>query len=345
MDAARLLDQLSTGILITDAALRVITVNNAAEAMLNISQHRAIGVPLIDLSPGTARLERTARRALEGQRPFTERALRFANEKLVDVSYGPFLSEEEWQLMIELLPVQRHRDMADAETLERQQAALTELLRGLAHEVKNPLGGLRGAAQLLERELDHEELREYTRVIIAEADRLAMLVDRFQKPLAPHRPGLVNVHEALEHVRRLMQAGHEEIRVRRDYDPSIPDIRGDRDRLVQVMLNLTKNAIEAGAQEILLRTRLQRQVPIGSLTHRAVVAMDVCDNGPGVPTDLSELLFYPLVSGNPSGTGLGLAIAQRIAKEHGGVIRFRSSPGDTTFSCLLPLKTDEEART
>ncbi|RMG27368.1 MAG: PAS domain-containing sensor histidine kinase, partial [Gammaproteobacteria bacterium] len=222
-----------------------------------------------------------------------------------------------------------------------QSRALNELVRGLAHEIKNPLGGLRGAAQLLESELADPALREYTSVIIEEADRLRALVDRLLGPSGLPRRERLNLHEVLEHVRTLVLAeGHLGLRIERDYDPSIPELEADRDALVQAVLNIVRNAVEALAGEgtIWLQTRTERQVTIGSVRHRLAASVRIIDNGPGVPEALRERLFVPLVTGRAQGTGLGLAIAQNLVGRHGGIIEFESRPGHTCFNLLLPLE-------
>jgi two-component system nitrogen regulation sensor histidine kinase GlnL len=224
------------------------------------------------------------------------------------------------------------------------------LVRGLAHEIKNPLGGLRGAAQLLARELASEQLADYTNVIIEEADRLRNLVDRLLS--APRRITRepVNIHEVLERVRHLVEAeSHGALSIQRDFDPSIPELHGDREQLIQAVLNVARNARQALAREVPrsvpqlgFRTRAQRQFTIGSQRHRLVCQVEISDNGPGVPPELLETLFLPMVSGRADGTGLGLAIAQSIINQHQGLIECRSRPGQTTFTLLLPLENSHE---
>src|SRR5690606_6049167 len=220
------------------------------------------------------------------------------------------------------------------------------LVRGLAHEIKNPLGGLRGAAQLLARELPDSGLKDYTNIIIQEADRLRNLVDRMLGPhKVPDRKPL-NVHEVIERVRQLLDVEtHGQIEFVRDYDPSLPDLRGDKEQLIQAVLNVGRNAVEAinrasppiKQPRILLRTRALRQFTIGTNRHRLVVRMEIIDNGPGVPPKLLETIFLPMVSGRPDGTGLGLSIAQSIINHHNGLIECTSQPGNTNFSIYTPV--------
>jgi two-component system nitrogen regulation sensor histidine kinase GlnL len=230
------------------------------------------------------------------------------------------------------------------------QETTRKLVRGLAHEVKNPLGGLRGAAQLLERELTDDSLKEYTRIIIDEADRLTDLVDRM---LGPNREPLlddVNVHAVLEHVVRLVDAELlGQVEFSRDYDPSLPSIRGDESQLIQALLNIISNASQALEDvphpSIKLRTRIVRNFTVGTLLHRLVVQIDIIDNGPGIPEDMLDRIFFPMISGRPDGTGLGLAITQNIVGQHGGIIECESRPGRTCFSVFLPLDRPEPKAT
>jgi two-component system nitrogen regulation sensor histidine kinase GlnL len=231
-----------------------------------------------------------------------------------------------------------------------QHMANRELIRNLAHEIKNPLGGLRGSAQLLERELDRADLREYTQVIIKEADRLQALMDRL---LTPHRPphiGPVNIHEVCERVRSLILAEFPNgIRIRRNYDTSLPEIQGDREQLIQVILNIARNAAQAIAAQpatwpqltgtglIELRTRVVRQVTLVRKRYRLALELQVIDDGPGIPQEIRDRVFYPLVSGREGGTGLGLTLAQTFVQHHHGVIEVDSQPGRTSFRIVLPL--------
>jgi two-component system nitrogen regulation sensor histidine kinase GlnL len=220
------------------------------------------------------------------------------------------------------------------------------MVRKLAHEIKNPLGGLRGAAQLLERQLRDEAMREYTEVIISEADRLAALVDSMLGPVRAPQKEQLNVHEICEHVYHLLRSeAPSGVLIERDYDPSLPGAQLDRHQIVQAMLNIGRNALQAvGARgHIGLRTRVLTGQSIGSVRHRLVASVQVEDDGPGVPADIRETLFYPLVTGRSEGTGLGLAVAQDLVTRHGGLIEFTSAPGRTQFTILLPLDTGDAA--
>jgi two-component system nitrogen regulation sensor histidine kinase GlnL len=255
-------------------------------------------------------------------------------------------TERAGEIIVELLPLEQQARQEREERLADHTRANKELFRNLAHEIKNPLGGIRGAAQLLEMEIDSRELREYTQVIIHEADRLQLLVDRL---LAPHRHaqvvGDVNIHEVCERVRSLVLAEFPRgLKVVRDYDTSIPEFRGDREQLIQAVLNIVHNAalalverIAQGDAQIALRTRVLRQVTIGKQRHRLALELHVIDNGPGVPESIKERVFFPLVSGRDGGTGLGLTLAQTFVQQHHGLIELDSRPGRTDFSILIPL--------
>jgi two-component system nitrogen regulation sensor histidine kinase GlnL len=253
----------------------------------------------------------------------------------------------EARLVLELRSIDQLLRNEREERELNQAHANRELIRNLAHEIKNPLGGLRGSAQLLERELDRPDLREYTQVIIKEADRLQLLMDRL---LTPHRPphlAPVNIHEVLERVRTLILAEFPAgIRIVRDYDTSLPDVHGDREQLIQAVLNIARNAAQALARaerpahggQITLRTRAARSVTIARRFHRLALELQVIDDGPGIPPELMDRVFHPLVSGRPGGTGLGLTLAQTYVQQHHGLIECRSRPGETVFRIVLPLK-------
>ncbi|HEX8778375.1 MAG TPA: ATP-binding protein, partial [Rhodanobacter sp.] len=219
---------------------------------------------------------------------------------------------------------------------------LSATLRGFAHEVKNPLAGLRGAAQLLQRRVDGAELQALAGLIIDEADRLAALANRLLHRDRAAQIGAVNVHELLDRLSELLRAEPRPLRLRHDFDPSLPDVRGDADRLQQVLLNLARNAVEAGAGTLVLRTRAEHGVRVGTRVLRSALRVDVIDDGPGVPAELRDTLFEPLVSGRADGTGLGLALSREIAHEHGGELRCTSRPGETVFSLYLPLEPAHE---
>jgi two-component system nitrogen regulation sensor histidine kinase GlnL len=264
----------------------------------------------------------------------------------VDYAVTPLTLETE-SLVVEIRPLDRLLRISREEAILSSQQMTQVMVRGLAHEIKNPLGGLRGAAQLLARELESEHLLDYTNVIIEEADRLRNLVDRLLSTPRRLLREPVNIHEVLERVRQLVEAETQgELPIQRDYDPSIPELTGDREQLIQALLNVARNAQQAlcdtPAPEIRFRTRTQRQFTIGNQRHRLVCQIDICDNGPGVPPDIVDNIFFPMISGRAEGSGLGLAIAQGIISQHQGLIECNSKPGNTVFSILIPLENSND---
>jgi two-component system nitrogen regulation sensor histidine kinase GlnL len=249
-------------------------------------------------------------------------------------------------VIVEMVEIEQQTRQDREERLQDQVQANKELIRNLAHEIKNPLGGIRGAAQLLGMEVEDKALAEYTQVIIAEADRLQALVDRLLAPhRLPHRVGDVNIHEVCERVRALIVAEFPRgLAVQRDYDVSIPEFRGDREQLIQAVLNVARNAaqalsdrIAAGDARMTLRTRVARQVTIGKQRWRLALELQVEDNGPGVARALRDRIFYPLVSGREGGSGLGLTLAQTFVQQHQGTLEYDSEPGKTVFKIVIPL--------
>ncbi|HQU14571.1 MAG TPA: nitrogen regulation protein NR(II) [Gammaproteobacteria bacterium] len=348
--AQRVLENLSVAVLLLGDGLTLRYLNPAAEMLLEVSARQARGFHLNQLLPGTECLTPILAQALAGAHPYTERGLelRLPIDRLVtvDCTVTPILeADSSPAVVLELLQVDRHLRITREENLIAQSQVTRALIRGLAHEIKNPLGGLRGAAQLLERELPGAHLREYTRIIIGEADRLQSLVDRMLGPNGLPRKREINLHQVVEHVRNLVEveapAG---VRIQRDYDPSIPPLWADPDQLVQALLNIVRNALQAVADQgtIALRTRAQRQFTIGTRRHKLVARIDVVDDGPGIPPELQESIFFPMITGRAGGTGLGLSIAQSLVNQHGGLIEYTSRPGHTEFTLLLPLECRDE---
>jgi two-component system nitrogen regulation sensor histidine kinase GlnL len=341
------LDLIATAVVLLDDALRVGYVNPAGEALLARSARTLVGQRFADEFEEADELQERLRAAIDRHWGFWDQGLtltRFGEEALHLNCLATPVELPEARLLLELRRIDQ-RLRAEREARELAQSSLNrELIRNLAHEIKNPLGGLRGSAQLLERELDRADLREYTQVIIKEADRLQLLMDRL---LTPHRPphfGPVNIHEVLERVRSLILAEYPDgVSIVRDYDTSLPDITGDREQLIQVVLNIVRNAAQAIAAtdarsgEIRLATRVSRSVTIARRLHRLALELAVADNGPGIPLALQEKVFHPLVSGRDGGTGLGLTLAQTYVLHHGGLIECESQPGRTVFRIILPL--------
>jgi two-component system, NtrC family, nitrogen regulation sensor histidine kinase GlnL len=343
--AEEVLDGLITATIAVDEQLRVSSLNSACESLFGISRRMALGQPLADAVPHLKPYEGRLREALATATGFIEREneLRRNGDPgiTVDWTVTPFVSGRRPGLLMELLAVDRHLRISRDEQLLAHFDASRELIRGLAHEIKNPLGGIRGAAQLLEREYPDDGHREYTRVIIREVDRLQNLVNRMLGPNRLPQKAPLNVHEVLEHVRSLVQAeAPSGVSVLRDYDPSIPDLHGDREQLIQAVLNIVRNALQAVDRRgsITLRTRTRRQFTIGTVRHKLVVQIDIEDDGPGIAPSMAEKIFYPMVTTRAEGTGLGLPIAQYLVHSHGGLIECRSRPGCTVFTLYMPLE-------
>ncbi|GAA0558032.1 two-component system sensor histidine kinase NtrB [Halomonas salifodinae] len=337
----RLLEHLSTAVLLLDGALHLRWMNPAAESLLAVSLGRVRGTRLESLE-SVAEVLTKARREFH---PYTQReaslSLPGQEPVTVDFTVTP-LSDDE--LLLEIEPRDRLLRISREEALIARQEAIKVLSRGLAHEVKNPLGGIRGAAQLLERDLPDPQLAEFTHIIVEEVDRLRDLVDRMLGPNQLREPAPLNIHQVLERVRSLVVAEHPDIEVVRDYDPSLPELSGEEAQLIQALLNVARNAVQAleehatAAPRLVLRTRARRQFTLGAERHRLVCEVAVIDNGPGIPETLQETLFYPMVSGRASGSGLGLSIAQSILHQHQGLIECDSTPGHTEFRLLIPLE-------
>ena len=343
----RVVESLSIAVLVLDRRLRLAFMNPAAETLFELSFRKAYRLALPDLIIGPESFIAGLRHCLASGHPYIERELQLLfpldRTVTVDCTAAPLLEgDPPTELLLEIRQVDWRLRINREEHILAQHQTTRALVRNLAHEIKNPLGGLRGAAQLLERELPDPALREYTGIIIGEADRLRNLVDRMLGPNQLPSQGEVSIHEILERVCGLVEAeAHSGIRIERDYDPSIPLLWGDSDRLIQAVLNVVRNAAQALSEReqgvITLRTRVQRQYTIGAKRHKLVARLDVVDNGPGIPPAQQEQIFYPMISGRPDGTGLGLSIAQNIIAQHGGLIECASRPGETVFTLLLPL--------
>lgn len=340
------IELLATAVLVLDDRLLVQYVNPAAENLLGTAARSLRGQRFAALFEASERLERALAEALEARWDYAaqvESFLRQGREPLPLACTLARADSPQALLLVELRPIEQRLRLEREERLLDQQEANRELIRNLAHEIRNPLGGLRGSAQLLERELAREELREYTRVIIREADRLQALLDRLLTPHRAPQPAAVNIHEVLEHVRSLVRAEFgEALRIERDYDPSVPELVGDREQLIQALLNVVRNAaqaLERGAAggTITLRTRVLRQATIARRRCRLALELLVIDDGPGVPEQIRDRIFYPLVSGREGGSGLGLSIAQTYLQYHRGAIECESRPGRTVFTIVLPL--------
>ena len=333
------LELLATAVVVLDERLVVRYANPAAESLLATAAKSLTGQPFLGFFMEQDALASSVNEARATHWDYAARNVTYSRPGHEPLALSCMLTRIDspgLSLLAELRPLEQQLRFAREERLVSEQQANRELLRNLAHEIKNPLGGLRGSAQLLERELDKPELREYTQVIIQEADRLQSLVDRMLTPQRAPRVEQVSVHEVLERVRNLVSAEFG-IDIDRDYDPSLPELLADREQLIQAVLNIARNAAQAGAKYVLFRTRAMRQVTILRQRYRLALELHVIDDGPGVPEEIRDRIFSPLVSGREGGTGLGLSLAQTFVQYHQGVIEFESRPGRTTFRILLPL--------
>lgn len=320
-------------------------INPAGEILYQASAKRLLGQSIDNLLSKETNLPGIAREAFESGNPIFERGvpMSFPSQETitVDCAITPISdSKSSRALLLELNHVDHSLRVSKEVNQLNQNSALHDLLRGLAHEVKNPLGGLRGAAQLLERELDDDSLKDYTNIIIGEADRLRNLVNRLLGPNTLPKQTSINIHEVTEHVKDLVKAELPDgVSLLTDYDPSIPEITGDRDQFIQAFLNVVGNAVQAVQSNgcITLRTRTLRQFVIGQTRYRLVCRVDVIDDGPGIENDMIERIFLPMVTTRAEGSGLGLSIAQSLIQHHRGIIQCKSKPGKTVFSFLLPI--------
>jgi two-component system nitrogen regulation sensor histidine kinase GlnL len=338
------LEHLATAVILLDEQTRVTYLNPAAENLFALSSKNLIGHPVQHAFTHTGQLAAAMQQALTNNASYIEHDLTLgtpAQGKLHLRCAATPLQSGIHCLLLEFHPMDRPLKLAREEQMLDQTQANRLLLRNLAHEIKNPLGGIRGAAQLLEQELEKPSLREYTQVVIQEADRLRSLMEKLLAPQhAPHFSAL-NIHEVLERVRSLVLAERpKELVIERDYDISLPPLMGDKEQMIQVVLNIVRNAAQAmqGRGTIMLHTRIARQVTLIKKRHRLAIVVQIADDGPGVPNHLRDKIFYPLVSGRPDGHGLGLTLAQDFVSQHHGSIEFDSEPGRTCFTVTLPLQ-------
>jgi two-component system nitrogen regulation sensor histidine kinase GlnL len=349
------LDLLATAIVIVDRELVVRYANPAAENLFELSSKSLVGNTITETFEHDRVLGAAIDYARTNNCSYTEHDLKIGVPGHVKLHLSCTLSPIEieswvagWQgLLLEFRHIEQQIKIAREERLHDQSQANRELIRNLAHEIKNPLGGIRGAAQLLDHELERPGLHEYTQVIMKEADRLQSLMDRL---LTPHRlpqPAPLNIHEVLERVRSLILAEYPRgIAISRDYDTSVPLLKGDKEQMIQIVLNIARNAAQAmkGDGHLTLKTRIARQVTLSRKRYRHALVVEITDTGPGIPEDMREKVFYPLVSGREGGSGLGLTLAQTFVTQHGGTITFESQPGNTTFTLLLPINNSEIAK-
>jgi len=343
------LDLLATAVVALDEHFVVRYANPAAESLLDTGARSLLGQPFLPLFAESAELGRTLSDALVTHWDYSAQHVSYSRPGREASPLSCVVTHIEvagTPLLVELRPIEQQLRFAREERLVSEQQANRELIRNLAHEIKNPLGGLRGSAQLLERELGRPELKEYTQVIIKEADRLQALMDRLLTPHRAPRMAALNIHEVLERVKSLVLAEFPRaIVVARNYDPSAPEVLGDKEQLIQAVLNVTRNAAQALLSEangarggtITYRTRVARQSTIMRRRHALALELQVIDDGPGIAESIRDRIFQPLVSGREGGSGLGLSLAQTFVQYHQGVIECASQPGSTVFTILLPL--------
>ena len=340
----RILENINEAILLFDNSLNLSYINTAGEVLFEDSARHLIGKSAKKLFSSEATLLNSLKHCIEQNEGFfdPEINLMLAHKKItLSFSVTPILENaQEPEVLLELQQVDHHLRISKEEQLLAQENISRMLMRGFAHEIKNPLGGLRGAAQLLELELHNNDLKEYTQIIIEEADRMKVLMDKMLGPnKVPHKVAL-NIHEALERVRQLVQAETaDSIRIIRDYDPSIPELKADKNQLIQAFLNIVRNATQAIHEtgEIILRTRIYRQMTIAGKRHKLTARIDIIDNGSGIKPELINQIFYPMITGRHDGTGLGLPISQTIINQYNGIIECTSTTENTTFSIYLPV--------
>lgn len=338
------LDLLSSAVVLVNHELRIVHLNPSAENLFEVSLRRIIGKPLASLLGNPPSLQAALDNVLRnnwsytGQNIHVDKSWGRQEVLRLDCTVTP-VETQAARLLLEFRPIDAQLKVAREEQLAHQQQVNRELIRNLAHEIKNPLGGIRGSAQLLERELGDPQLKEYTEVIIAEADRLQDLMNRLLTSHRSMQPSQINIHDVLERVRRLILAEYPQISMRRDYDTSLPEITADREQLIQVFLNIARNAAQAmqGKGEITLRTRIARQITLAKRRFRLAIEVHVIDNGPGIPEEIRDRIFYPLVSGRADGSGLGLSLAQTFIEQHMGHIEVHSRPGYTCFTIRIPV--------
>lgn len=340
-DAGQILNSLINSILLVDDELAVHYANPAAQQLLAQSARKLFGTPLPELLSYFSLNIGLMQESLQAGQGFTDNEVTLVIDGRSHILSLTAQRLPDGMILLEMAPMDNQRRLSQEQLQHAQQIAARDLVRGLAHEIKNPLGGLRGAAQLLTKALPDPALAEYTNVIIEQADRLRNLVDRL---LGPQQPGMhisESIHKVAERVVKLVSMElPDNVTLVRDYDPSLPELAHDPDQIEQVLLNIVRNALQAlGPEgEIILRTRTAFQLTLHGVRYRLAARIDVEDNGPGIPPHLQDTLFYPMVSGREGGTGLGLSIARNLIDQHSGKIEFTSWPGHTEFSVFLPIK-------
>ncbi|MCG6939459.1 MAG: PAS domain-containing protein [Gammaproteobacteria bacterium] len=348
-----ILDNLHSAVIVIGENLQIVCMNPAAEMLFHISNKRASRKNIRKLIIKEPEFFDRLEQSLITTHPYNvyDDQLHIHNKQTIDVDYSvsPIQYTDNGKcLLLEFTRLKPQHRILHEESILGQYEAGKSLLRGLAHEIKNPLGGIRGAAQLLERELQDDNNRQFTQIIINETDRLKNLLDRMVGPRSLPTKSNINIHKVLEHVRHLVAAENDQITILADYDPSIPELHADESMMIQIILNITRNAVTAISAinnengKIVFKTRTQRNFNIGPKSYPLVARIDIEDNGGGIPADLQEKIFMPMITGHAEGTGLGLSIAQSLAQQHNGIIEFTSKQKKTVFTLLLPIKTNND---
>ena len=341
-----IIENLTTAVVVMDSALRVNALNSSAEVLLKMSQRQADSIPIQSLLTGDGKLLSSLKRVQETGQDLIKREVTVYIPGVGEIVVDCVIKQIEIEgsppyVLLELTQLDFQQRISRDENLHAQQ----QVLRGLAHEIKNPLGGLRGAAQLLERQLDSDDLKEYTAIIISEADRLQNLMTKMLGSHQQSEHTSVNIHEVLQRVRHVVSAEVDSrLVIKGDYDPSIPEFSADFDQLVQVFLNIVQNAVQAlhAVGNITLRTRIKRNINIDQKQYRLGVSVEIEDDGPGIPQALRDTIFFPLVTGRAEGTGLGLYLVQNLIQRNNGMVSYTSQPGQTVFSVIFPLESTSE---
>lgn len=344
----KILAHLNEAILLFDRNLTLIYVNSAGEILLADSAKHLLELNAHKLFKSSdPAILNDLKQCIKMNEQIVDRELNLIHLNqitTVNFSATPIIENGKLnEILVELQQVDRQLRISKEEHLFAQQYTSRMLVKGLAHEIKNPLGGIRGAAQLLGFELINPELKEYTQIIIQESDRLQTLMDKMLGPNKPSKKETLNIHEVLERVRQLVNAEtNNSIIIKTDYDPSIPNLKADKNQLIQAVLNIVQNAVQAmqNTGEILFKSRVQRHMPIGRKRFKLITKIEIIDNGPGINEELMNQIFYPMITGRAEGTGLGLSIAQSLINQHNGLIECESKPGKTIFSICLPLENE-----
>lgn len=342
------LGNLSTAIVVINDQQEIVFANQAAENLLQESSAQMTGQCLVELIVNGEELAAIVSEAAATNKTFTRRKMQLLlpgkDNFTADVTVTPILDER--QTLVELIPMDRYLRIDRDAAIQEHYDVTRQMVRGLAHEIKNPLGGIKGSAELLAKELPDESLAEYTDIIIEETNRLTSLLDRMLGPNTPAQKTPISIHQVLERTAKLIELESRNLAVIRDYDPSIPELLIDPELMLQAVLNVARNGMQiletTPHPTLTLTTRIERQFTINGQRHKVVVRVDIKDNGPGIPPEIQDQLFYPMISRRPGGTGLGLTFAQSIIAQHKGMIEFESEPGDTTFSIIIPLEQNNE---